>query len=111
MVARLRRFRHRRRAFGEETSQKDRTFNLRARNVGGVCNRVQSRPVNGERRMAVDGVDSRAHPFEGRDDASHRALRERLVADQRGRETMSGENAGHEPHRGTGIACIERSGR
>ena len=111
MIARLHGFCHRRRAFGEEAGQKDRTLNLRARNVGRVCNRVQSRPVNGERRVALDGIDSRAHPFERRDDASHRAARERLVADQRGRERMSGENAGHEPHRGTGIACIERGGR
>ena len=108
MIACLRRLRHRRRALGEQAGEENGALDLRAGNVGRVCNSVQRRPMDREWRVAVDCLDPRAHPFERRDHAPHRTTRQRGIARHRRRERMAGEKARDQPHRRPGIAGIER---
>ena len=54
--------------------------------------------VDGQRRVAADRFDPRAHPFERRDDAPHGATRQRGVADEGRREPVAGQKARQQPH-------------
>jgi hypothetical protein len=45
--------------------------------------------------MAIDGLDPRAHPFEGLDDAAHRPVRKGRVPDKPARKRVACYDTGH----------------
>ena len=51
-----------------------------------IARSAQAGAVNRQRRVAVDGLETRAHPLERLDDAPHRPAGERGVTDERARK-------------------------
>ena len=74
-----------------------------------VMDRLQVAAFDDERRAAVLalGGDLRAHLGERLDDAAHRALGERGVADEPAAEGLPGEDAGEQAHGGAGVAAVD----
>jgi hypothetical protein len=62
-----------------------------------------------QRRMAIIGVDARAHRHERLGDPPHRPRRQRGIAHQHAVEALAGQQPGQQTHRGTGIAAIQRA--
>jgi hypothetical protein len=56
-------------------------------------------------------IQARTHALERLDDAPHRPAGERGVADNRARKLMARQHPGQQPHRGAGIAGVERAFR
>ena len=65
--------------------------------------------VRGARSLI--GGDAGAHRHERLDDAPHGAAPERVVAGQRHRERVRGEDAAHQAQRGPRVASVEDAGR
>ena len=72
-----------RRALGLQAGEQHGALDLGARDLGAIADALQRGTVNGQRRLLVVRLDARAHQLERHDDPSHRALRERRVADER----------------------------
>jgi len=64
-----------------------------------------------ERRVAVGGIDRGAHLLERVDHPAHRPPGKRAIANQLRLELLPGEDAREHPHRGAGIAGVERAVR
>ncbi len=111
VVAGRRRLEHARRPVRVQTGQQHGALDLGGGGFRLVRNGVQPRSLDGQRRVAVGGLNAGAHALEGRHDATHRAPRQRGVSDKRGRERVSGQHPRQQAHRRTGIAGVERRGR
>jgi hypothetical protein len=95
---------------GVQTREEDRALDLRARRLGLVRNRVQPCAVDRDRRVAVGRLDAGAHALQRPDDAAHRPAGQRSIPDHRRRKGVAGQHAGQQPHRGAGVAGVERRG-
>ncbi len=112
MIARDGGLDHRRVAFGAQPGQQQRRLELRARDRHFIADTVQGHPTgNSHRRPSVAGVDRRTHRAEWHCNAFHWPAHQRLVADQHRIECLRTEQPHEEPHRGAGIAHVERCGR
>ena len=111
MIACLDALGDRRDALGEKPGEQHGAFDLRARHVSSVCNRVQPGAMNRQGSVASDSFHARTHLFERDDHAAHRAARERFVSDDRRRKPMSRQHASQKPHRRSRVAGVERIGR
>ncbi len=78
-----------------------------------VFDPVERRALDSQRRGIVFSFrfDIGSHQSQRFEDASHRAFRERAVADQSGLERLAREEAREETHGGAGIAAIDRAVR
>ena len=112
VIARDGRLDHGRLALRVETGEQHRGLDLRAGDGQLVADAAQAcAAADPHRRLARCRFDARAHLAQRRRDALHRPLHQRRVADQLAVEALSGQQARHQAHRGTGIAHVERMRR
>ena len=109
MIARGRRFGHRRPALGLEPGQDDGALDLGARRRRRVVDRLQVGTGDGQRRPAVRRLDARPHAGQRVDHPRHRPLAQRAIAADRRLHPMGGEDARHQADRGAGVAGVERA--
>ena len=100
--------------FGEKPGEKNSAFDLCAGNRCAVGNALQIAMALDHQRWTgffAHCVEVCAHEAQRIDHALHRAPGQRGVAGESGGEILRCENAGHEPHRGAGVAAVEVSKR
>ena len=110
VVARADIFDHRGGAFGKKSREENRAFDLRAGDRRAVGDALQiAMALDHKRRAGLFAFRVEICPHEAQriDDALHRALRKRGIAGEAGGEILRGKDAGHEPHRGAGVAAIQ----
>ena len=95
-----------------QAGQQQRGFHLRACDrQAGVDALQRPSAADAQRRAAAIGFDQRAHRRQRLDHPPHRPLRQGRVADQHAVEALPGQQPGQQPHRGAGIAAVQRFGR
>src|SRR5581483_4725385 len=108
MISRLNRFSNACRSFGEEASEKQRSFHLRAGHWQCVINSLELSPGDAKGgTLPFRRANLGSHFFEWLDDSPHWPARQRLVADQLGRELLPGKYAAEHPDSRTGVPAIK----